>query len=115
MKEARRNNIFMSKFYITAIRTRSGNPSFITDVLVHTPVSPGRLSKGRVCTKDEVISSLSLGHTFATATYSYNDGSWLNGANVGIVRSGSVAYLRTDRDSTARDNLGNLLLIDELR
>ncbi|WP_262152685.1 DUF3892 domain-containing protein [Chryseobacterium foetidum] len=105
----------MSNFYITAIRTKSGNPSFITDVLVHSPVSAGRLSNGRVFTKDEVISSLSLGHTFKTATYNYTTGSWSNGANVGTVRIGYVTYLRTDRDSTARDNLGNLLLIDEIR
>ncbi len=105
----------MSKFYITAIREKSGNPSFITDVLVHSPVSAGRLSKGRVFTKNEVISALSLGHTFKTATYNYSKGSWSEGANVSTIHIGYSTYLRTDKDSTARDNLGNLLLIDELR
>lgn len=104
----------MSKFYVTAIR-EGANPSFITHVLVHSPVSAGRLSKGRILSKDEVISSMNLGHTYTTATYNYSNGSWSEGANIGTVRIGYITYLRTDRDSTARDNLGNLLIIDELR
>lgn len=104
----------MSKFYVTAIR-EGINPSSITHVLVHSPLSPGRLSKGRILTKNEVISLINLGNTYSTATYNYLHGSWYEGANIGTVRVGYNTYLRTDRDSTARDNLGNLLLIDELR
>jgi len=115
MKEARKNFIFMSNFYITAIREKSGNLSFITDVMVHSPVSSGRLSKGKVYTKDEVLASISMGNAFTTATFNYSTGSWSVGAKVGTVKIGYNIYLRTDRDSTARDNLGNLLLIDEIR
>ncbi|WP_175546226.1 DUF3892 domain-containing protein [Epilithonimonas mollis] len=82
---------------------------------MHSPLSTGRLTKGRILTKNEVIASMHLGHTYSTATYNYLRGSWSEGANIGTVRVGSVLYLRTDKDSTARDNLGNLLLIDELR
>lgn len=104
----------MSKFYVTAIR-EGANPSFITHVLVHSPLSAGRFNKGRILTKNEVIASMNSGHTYSTATYNYIRGSWSEGANIGTVRVGLNLYLRTDRDSTARDNLGNLLLIDELR
>lgn len=104
----------MSNFYVTAIR-ESDNSSSITHVLVHSPASNGRLKKGVIFSRNEIITSMGLGNTFKTATYNYNRGSWSEGANIGTVRVGLTIYLRTDRDSTARDNLGNLLLIDELR
>ncbi|UPK72454.1 DUF3892 domain-containing protein [Chitinophaga filiformis] len=103
----------MARYYITAIR-KSNNGSHISHVLVHSTTGEGRLGKGTVYSKAQIISFM-VGHTFQTVTYNYSDGSWRIGADVGKVRVAGVDYLRTDRDSTARDNLGNLLLIDELR
>ncbi|SDF61846.1 DUF3892 domain-containing protein [Chitinophaga filiformis] len=103
----------MSTYYITAIR-KSNNDSHITHVLVHSPTDRGRLSKGAVHTKADIITHMKQ-HSFKTAIYNYTNGDWNEGADVGVVRVGSIDYLRTDRDSTARDNLGNLLLIDEIK
>lgn len=103
----------MAKYYISAIR-KSNVDSHITHVLVHSPISEGRFYKGIVYSKSDII-RLMADNTFRTATYDYTNGCWRNGAEVGKVRIGGVEYLRTDRDASPRDNLGNLLLIDELR
>lgn len=104
----------MSLFYVTAIRY-SSDPAFISHVLVHSPSGPGRMYKGIITSKADLIAQISRGHTFKTAVYNYSQGNWSNGADIGTVRIGTTTYLRTDRDSTSRDNLGNLLHIDELR
>ncbi|MNY64799.1 hypothetical protein D3C86_2019640 [compost metagenome] len=84
-------------------------------MLVHEAgAASGRLTKGNEFSKAQVILSMRT-HSFQTAIFDYTHGTWRVGADVGIVRVGGVDYLRTDRDSTERDNLGNLLWIDELR
>lgn len=102
----------MANYYITAVG-KSNNDSHISHALVHAPTERGRLSKGTVYSKAQIIGFMS-NHTFQTVTYDYSDGCWRIGADVGKIRVAGVDYLRTDRDSTARDNLGNLLLIDEI-
>ncbi len=104
----------MSTFYITAVRY-SSDPSHISHVMVHTPTESGRLSKGEIRIKNEVITSMGQKNTYKTAVHNYNTGKWNNGAEIGTVNIGNTTYLRTDPDKTAKDNLGNLLLIDELR
>lgn len=104
----------MSLFYITAIRY-SSDPAFISHVLVHSPSAAGRMQKGIITSKADVIAQLRNGHTFKTAVYNYTTGKWHNGAEIGTVQVDSTIFLRTDRDSTSKDNLGNLLHIDELR
>lgn len=104
----------MSLFYVTAIKY-SSDPAFISHVLVHSPSGSGRMNKGLVMSKADVISNMNSGNTFKTAVYNYAMGLWNKGADIGTVRVGTATYLRTDRDSTSRDNLGNLLHIDELR
>lgn len=104
----------MSNFYVTAVKY-SSDPAFISHVLVHSPTDAGRFSKGIITSKVDVISQMGKGHTFKTAMYNYSKGHWVNGADIGVVQINNRQYLRTDPDSTSRDNLGNLLLIDELR
>lgn len=104
----------MSTFYITAVRYSSTNPKHITHVLVHTSTNNNRLNKGQEKTKDQVIADLK-NNTYRTAIYNYTNGFWGAGAQVSTVELSNVIYLRTQPDSTERDNLGNLLHIDELR
>ncbi|QNN44494.1 DUF3892 domain-containing protein [Pedobacter roseus] len=104
----------MSLFYVTAIR-HSSDPAFISHILIHSPNGKGRMNKGVILSKADVINHLENGHEFKTAVFNYSTGQWNNGADIGTVRIGLTTYLRTDKDSTTKDNLGNLLLIDELR
>jgi hypothetical protein len=106
---------FMSQFYITAVRYSTTNPQHITHVLVHTPTAmSGRLNRGQERTKNQVIADLAY-NNYNTALYNYNKGTWTEGAAVSTIEILGVTYLRTLADSTRRDNLGNLLHIDELR
>ncbi|WP_390882555.1 DUF3892 domain-containing protein [Chryseobacterium paludis] len=105
----------MSIFYVTAVRYSSDH-SHISHVLVHSPENVGgRLTKGIILSKEQVITNIGQGHIYTTAIHSYRDQCWKYGAKIGIVSVGFNRYLRTDRDSTSTDNLENLLLIDELR
>lgn len=104
----------MSKYYVTAVRYAT-NGSHITHVLAHLPNGSGRLYRGNILSKDDVISNMAKGHVYQTAVYRYTDGNWHNGAEIGKIVVNHVSYLRTDADKTASDNLGHLPLIDELR
>jgi hypothetical protein len=102
-------------YYVTAVRY-SNNGSHISHVLIHNPgIESGRLLKGRVLSKEDVIKLIRNKDIVKTATFDYKSGSWHKGANINTVHNGVNSYLRTDADSTLRDNLGHLMLIDELR
>ena len=62
----------------------------------------GAIEKSR----SEVVSLIESGKTFVTITSS--NGSWHKGEDVRIVIVNGVKYLRTDANSRASDNLGNL-------
>ena len=47
------------------------------------------------------------GITFVTAFRS-NDGKWRKGEDVFVIHVNGVAYIKTKRDNTTRDNLDNL-------
>lgn len=104
----------MADFYITAIKFSNDN-THISQVLIHKPHGEGRMYKGEIYTKNQVVRLLEQGYKVETANYNYKKGNWIIGANVGIVSVDSKKYLRTDPDSIESDNLGNLLLIDEIR
>ncbi|MEC4036914.1 DUF3892 domain-containing protein [Myroides odoratimimus] len=104
----------MKHFYITAIKY-SNDYTHISQVLIHSSNEKGRLNKGKICNKNQIIELLEKGSIIETANYDYEDGYWKIGANVGIVTVDSKKYLRSDPDSIESDNLGNLLLIDEIR
>lgn len=98
--------------YVTAVRYSNNE---ISNVLLHNPGGEqGRLSKGRVVGKSEIIRLIRNGSSVKTAIYNYTYGIWNQGAEISIAQNGPTVYLRTQADGTVRDNLGNLPLIDEL-
>jgi Protein of unknown function (DUF3892) len=56
--------------------------------------------------RQQVISAIDGGHTFATAYL--RNGSWQRGADVQVVTIGRDRFLRTDRNKVRADNLGEL-------
>ncbi|WP_061286344.1 DUF3892 domain-containing protein [Leptospira interrogans] len=57
-------------------------------------------------TRSQVITKIENGSTFVTIFE--KDGKWNKGANVEIVKIDGEKYIRTDKNSTKRDNLENL-------
>jgi hypothetical protein len=56
--------------------------------------------------RSSVVSQLEAGTTFATIT---KDGTkWILGASVEVITVEGEKYIRTDRDKTRKDNLGEL-------
>ena len=58
-------------------------------------------------TRSQVVSALETNKTFITVTKG-NDGKYIKGEDVRIITVNGVKYIRTDANSTAADNLGNL-------
>lgn len=56
--------------------------------------------------RNQVVNAINQGKSFVTITF--KDGQWYNGADVHVVPVNGVKYLRTDKNSIASDNLGNL-------
>lgn len=79
----------------------------VTQVMLHSDDGE-TVSKSGVKTKDEVIQLLKRGYSIYTIIWGYPK--WVKGAEVGYVRnSNGEEYLRTNRNSTDRDNLDNLI------
>ena len=57
--------------------------------------------------RSRVITSIKDGKSFVTA-YENTDNKWRRGENVSIVSVRGTQYIRTDRNSSSSDNLGNL-------
>ena len=71
------------------------------------PNANGSLGAYTEWTRQNVVSSIEQGYTFYTM-FKNSSGNWQAGANIGIVTVNGTKYLRTDSDSKAADNLGNL-------
>lgn len=56
--------------------------------------------------RQTVVNAIQQGTTFMTVLY--KEGKYHRGANVGLVKVNGRTYLRTDKNETAADNLGNL-------
>jgi len=67
---------------------------------------PTSLSSGEPMDRKYVVASLKAGNKFITATL--KDKKWHVGDDVEIVTINRVDFIRTDGNSTARDNLGEL-------
>lgn len=65
-------------------------------------------------TKSEVAALIESGKSVQTAIHNYTTGKWNVDAEVNVARNGFTIYIRTNPDETLRDNLENLILIDEL-
>lgn len=56
--------------------------------------------------RSSVVSQLEAGTTFSTITMVGTQ--WILGASVEVITVGGEKYIRTDRDKTTKDNLGDL-------
>lgn len=65
------------------------------------------VAAGQVASRAYVVLLLESGSTVCTI-YQSSPGQWKQGAAVRTVSVEGVRYIRTDRDSTKADNLGNL-------
>lgn len=66
-------------------------------------VSPGNHS---IWSRQNVVAELRSGYNIWTMTK--ENGKWISGAKVQIVNVGGTEHIKTVRDSTPKDNLGNL-------
>ena len=57
--------------------------------------------------RSEVVDAIGRGKTFVTITRT-SEGKWNKGEDVRVVTVNGVKYIRTDANSKASDNLGNL-------
>jgi hypothetical protein len=58
--------------------------------------------------RSSVVSQLEAGTTFATITRDSTNSKWVRGADVEVITVDGEKYIRTDRDKTKKDNLGQL-------
>ena len=58
-------------------------------------------------TRADVVDAIGRGKTFVTITRS-SDGKWNKGEDVRVVTVNGAKFIRTDSNSKALDNLGNL-------
>jgi hypothetical protein len=92
-------------YTISAVRYNSQHTHI--DQLEVRKDSGDSLGVANVWLRQDVISSIKSGKTFVTVLKN-RDGTWRKGDNVSIVRVNGVEYLRTDGNSRASDNLGEL-------
>ena len=100
-------NIIMGKWadYLISHVNRDSNGN-VVKVLLHTDYGE-TVSSGNVKTKDEVIDLLKKGYSVETTLWGFPK--WQRGAKVHYIKEGSNEYLRTNRNSTDKDNLDNLI------
>lgn len=104
----------MARYYVSAVSYNNHNA--INQLLVHIATSDGNtLQRGIKRTEAEVIQLLSVhGNDAYTVVWNYTKAQWAEGAGIHIVPANGGAYLRSTRDLTTRDNLRNLLPLDQL-
>lgn len=97
----------MSKvdYYISHVRYNTER-THIVKVRAY-PNSGSQLGNPAEWARTEVVNAIGRGQTFMTM-YKGADGQWKQGEDVRIVTIGGVKYIRTDNNSKAADNLGNL-------
>ena len=71
------------------------------------PASGGSFGNHAEWTRKEVVNLIEQGYAFATM-FKGSDGNWKKGEDVRIITVNNVKFLRTDSNSKAADNLGNL-------
>jgi hypothetical protein len=92
-------------YCISAVRYNSEH-THIVKVKVHVD-SGDQIGSPTEWPRSEVVFAIENRKTFVTITRS-SDGKWSKGEDVRIITVGGVKYLRTDANSKASDNLGNL-------
>ena len=95
----------LADYFISAVRYDDDHEKIIK-VRRHKNIN-NSVGEGSECTRSSVVSDLQSGITYSTITKNSN-GNWDIGADIHIVYVNSVAYIRTDRNNTPKDNLENL-------
>lgn len=95
----------LAHYYISAVRYNDEH-THIVKVKVHVAADDS-FGSAVEWTRSEVVSSIEKGYSFITIVRSSN-GEWHKGEDVRIITVGGVKYIRTDANSKATDNLGNL-------
>ena len=93
-------------YLISAVRYNYDG-SHIDQVRSH-PDNGATVGAGTEVTRAQVVRLLESGSTFVTITWSPTSNSWNRGAEVRVVTISGEKFIRTDRDATKRDNLGQL-------
>ena len=93
-------------YCISAVRYDAEH-SHIVKVRVHAYSDTG-IGGYSEWTRSDVVNAIQRGSTFVTITLSQDKRTWHKGEDVHIVTVNGVKYLRTDANSRAADNLGNL-------
>lgn len=94
-----------ANYGISAVRYNSKG-THIDQVQYHAD-NGDTIGSSNVCSREQVISALERGYTFVTILKD-SAGNWTKGSKVEIVTVHGTKYIRTDRNSTASDNLGSL-------
>lgn len=92
--------------YCISVVRYNAEHTHIVKVRVHAD-SGDTMGAATEWTRSEVVTAIDTRKTFVTITRS-SDGKWSKGEDVRIVTVGGVKYIRTDANSKASDNLGNL-------
>ncbi len=92
-------------YCISAVRYNSEH-THIVKTRVHAD-SGDSIGAANEWTRAEVVDAIGRGKTFVTITRN-SDGKWSKGEDVRIVTVNGTKYIRTDANSKASDNLGNL-------
>lgn len=87
-------------------QVKRNSSGIVIEVMLHED-NVESVSKIGVKTKDEVINLLKKGKTVYTILWSYPK--WNKGAEVSYLKNSNGEYLRTNRNSTDKDNLDNLI------
>lgn len=90
---------------ISAVKYNSRG-THIDQVRVHKD-NGDSIGAPKVWLREQVVSALETGYTFVTIPKN-NQGNWIRGRNVEIIKVNGTKYIRTDRNSIASDNLENL-------
>lgn len=93
----------MTDFCITAVRYNK-DKSHIEEVMVREEMEK-KIGKPRTVARAFVADLIRLDKATFQTRIQKADGKWAIGANVHLIND---EYLTTDRNSTKRDNLGNL-------
>lgn len=91
-------------YLISAVRYY--NNDFISHLRIHED-SGDKVGAPQTWSKENVISYINNGYSFCTIVKN-SKGNWSQGADVHVVVINGYSYLRTDKNKTPKDNLGNL-------
>lgn len=92
-------------YYISAVEYNSDN-THISKLRVHEVGVDGKLKASVELTRPQVVQLIGKKKTFSTMTKG-SDGKWKTGAKLEVIAV-TTDYLKTEKDSSTRDNLENL-------